>query len=163
MPACPLSKGKSSNWLLRQMLRCMPGWYHHLCWSHDIKEVHAHYVPTANTVKHSLLKMDLCSVDQPQSSLHQKGRRSLVSTPIILRHCQNNSCLSMVVSSGLVSTRPLRKLFSNVKHAWDFRPRMLIHHSHQHLHLYTPWQIYASDISIWMVWITSSLLISIPR
>ena len=45
-------------------------------WPNDIKEVPHHYVLTGNMVSHSLLKMDLCFVKKPTSSLDQKGRRS---------------------------------------------------------------------------------------
>ena len=79
MPACTLSKRKPSNWLLKWMSRCMP-WL--ISSSLDglmtSRKSHTHYIPTGNTVNHSLLKMNLCSMEKPSSSLHQKGRRSLV-------------------------------------------------------------------------------------
>ena len=79
MPACPLSKRKPSNWLLRRMLRCML-WLisSSLAGLMTSRKFNAHCIPTGNTMNHSLLKMDLCSVEKPSSSLHQKGRRSLV-------------------------------------------------------------------------------------
>ena len=118
MPACPLSERKPSNWLLRWMLRCMP-WLisSSLAGPVTSRKSLTHYTPTSNTVSHSLLKMDLCSVEKPSSSLHQKGRRSLVLCTNHTKALPKHSCLPVVVSSGLVSTRPLRKLFGNVKHA----------------------------------------------
>ena len=64
MPICPLSERMPSNWLLRWMLRCMP-WLisSSLTGLMISRKSHNHYVPTSNTVNHSLLKMDLCSVD----------------------------------------------------------------------------------------------------
>ena len=49
----------------------------------------------------------------------------------------------------------------NVQHSWDFRPRMLLQHLQQHLHV--PGRYVHRPFSHGMVWITSSLLISIPR
>ena len=131
------------------------------------RKSHAYYIPTENTMSHSLLKLNLCFMEKPSSSLHKNGRKSLVPytnhteaspkitkslhhpsirmgegpwylTPITQRHHQKCGCLPMAVFFGLVSTRSLRKLFGNVKHAWDFRPGMLLHHSHQHLPLHIP-------------------------
>ena len=64
---------------LRWMLRCVP-WLisSSLAGPMTSRKSHAHYVPIGNTISHSLLKMDLCCVEKPSSSLHQKGRRSLV-------------------------------------------------------------------------------------
>ena len=132
-------------------------------WHNDIKEVQHHYLTTGNIVNHSLLKMDLCSMEKSSSSLQQKGRRSLVLCISHTKALPKHSCLPVLVSSGLVSTRPLKKLFCNVKHTSDFRPRMLVHHSHHHLHLHLPNRYVHQTFSHWMVWITSSLLISIPR
>ena len=81
------------------------------------RKSHIHYIPTGNTVNHSLLKMDLCSMEKPSSSLHQKERRSLVLYTNHTKALAKHSCLPMVVSSGMVSTRPLKMLFGNVKHA----------------------------------------------
>ena len=86
-------------------------------WHNNIKESHTHYIPTGNTVSHSLLKMDLCSMEKPSSSLHQKGRRSLVPYTNHTKASPKHRCLPVVVFSGLVSTRTLGKLFGNVKHA----------------------------------------------
>ena len=102
------------------------------------RKSHIHYIPTGNTMSPSLLKMDLCSVEKPSSSLHQKGRKYLVLCTHHIKASPKHSCLPVVVFSGLASARPLRKLFGSVKHAWDFRPRMPLHHSHQHLHLHVP-------------------------
>ena len=132
-------------------------------WPNDIKEAPCPLLPTGNTVNHSLLKMDQCSVEKPSTSLYQKERRSLVICTNHTKVLPKHSCLPMIMSSGMVSTRPLRKLFSNVKHAWYFRSRMLLHHLHLHLHLHIPSRHVHQTFSHWMVWITSSLLISIPR
>ena len=43
-----------------------------------LRKSHTHYISTGNTVNHSLLKMDLCSVKKLSSFLHQKGRWCLV-------------------------------------------------------------------------------------
>ena len=114
MPAYPLSERKHSNWLLRWISRCMPQL---ISSSLTSRKYHAHYIPTGNTMGHSLLKMDLCSMEKSSSSLHQKGPRSLVLCTNHTKTLPKHSCLPMVVFSGLVSTRPLRKLFGNVKHA----------------------------------------------
>ena len=118
MPACPLSKRKPSNWLLRWMLRCMP-WLTStpLAGLMISRKFHIHYIPTGNTMSHSLLKMDLCSMEKPSSFLHQKGRWSLVLYTSHTKASPKHSCLPMVAFSGLVSTRPLKKLFGNVKSA----------------------------------------------
>ena len=79
------------------------------------RKYHTHYVPTGSTMSHSLLKMDLCSMEKPSSYLHQKGRRSLVLCTNHIKASPKHSCLLMVVFSSLVSTRPLRWLFGNVK------------------------------------------------
>ena len=121
------------------------------------RKSHTYYVPTGNTMSHSLLKMDLCSMEKPSSSLHQKGRRSLILCINHTKASPKYSSLPMVVFSHLVSTRPLRKLFGNVKHAWDFRPRMLLHQSHQHLHLLAPGRCVHWTFSYWIVWNTSSI------
>ena len=97
-------------------------------------------------MNHSLLKMNLHSMEKSLSSLYQKGRRSLVHCTSHTKASPKHSCSPMDVSSGLVLTGPLKKLFGNVKHTWNSRPRMLLHHSHQHLPLWHPWQICASDI-----------------
>ena len=94
---------KSSNWLLRQMLRCVP-----LLTSSSLagpmksRKFHIHYVPTSNTVKLSLLKIDLCSMEKPSSSLHQKGVRSLVHCTSHTKASPKHSYMPMVASSGLV-------------------------------------------------------------
>ena len=132
-------------------------------WSDNMKEVPTHYIPTGNTVNYSLLKMDLCSMEKPLPFLHQKGIMSLVLCTSHTKALPKHSCLPVVVSSGLVSTMPLRKLFGNVKHAWDFSPWMLLHHSHPHLQLCVPDRYVHWAFSHWMVWITSTLLISFPR
>ena len=118
IPTCPLSERKPSNWLLRWILRCMP-----LLLSSSLagpmtsRKAHTHYVPTGNTVNHTLLRMDLCSMEKPSSFLHQKGRRSLVLGTYHTKALPKHSYLPMIVSSCLVTTRPLRRLFGNVKHA----------------------------------------------
>ena len=69
--ACPLSERKPSNWLLRWMLIWMP-WLT-LPYSASLmtsRKSHVHFIPTGNTVNHSLLKMVLCSVEKSLSSLH---------------------------------------------------------------------------------------------
>ena len=99
-------------------------------WPDDIKEVpcplhpywqhceyHAHYVPTGNTMSHSLFKMDFCSGEKSSSSLHQKGRRTLVHYTNHIKASPKHSSSSVVVSSGLASKKPLRKLFGSVKQA----------------------------------------------
>ena len=160
MPTCPLSKVKPSYWLLRWMSWPTSSSLDGLMIS---RMSHVYSFPTSNTMNHSMLKVDLCSMEKPSSSLHQKGRRSLVLCTIYTKALPKHNCLPMVVSSGLVSTRPLRKLFSSVKHAWDLRPRMLLHHSLQCLHLHIPGRYVHWTFSRWVVSITSSLLISIPR
>ena len=104
------------------------------CWPDDIKEVPC---PRCSYWQHHesvTVENGLVFCGQTLIIPPSEGRRSLVlctnHTKALLKH----SCFPMIVSSGLVSTRPLKKLFGNVKHAWDFRPRMLLHHSHQHLH-----------------------------
>ena len=123
MFTCLLSQRKPSNWLLTWMLRGIP-WLisSSLAGSTSSRKSHTHYIPTDNTVNQSLLKMDLCSVEKCSSSLHQKGRRSLVLYTNHTKTIPKHSCLPVVVSSGLVLTRPLRKLFGNVKHAWMSDP-----------------------------------------
>ena len=92
----PLSKRKPSNFLFEMV--------DEMCaltdiivsgWPDDIKKSHTNYAPTGNTVNHSLLKMDLCSVEKPSSSCHQKkGEGPWYSAPIIPRHYQNSvACL----------------------------------------------------------------------
>ena len=44
-----------------------------------------------------------------------------------------------------------------------FQARMPLHHSHQHLYLHGHGRYMHQTFSHWMVWITSSLLTSIPR
>ena len=79
MLACPLSQRKPSNWVWRWMLRCVP-WLtsSSLAGLITSRKSHIHCIPTGNTVNHPLLKMDSCSMENPSSSLHQKGRQSLV-------------------------------------------------------------------------------------
>ena len=74
-----------------------------------------------NTVSHSLLKMDLCSGEKPSSSLHQKGSRSSVFCTNHIKTSPKHGCLPVAVFSGLVSIRPLRKLFGNVKQCMRFQ------------------------------------------
>ena len=81
------------------------------------RKLHAQCSPTGNTISDSLLKMDLCSMEKSSSFLHQKGKRSLVLCTNHTKALPKHSCLPVVVSSVLVSTRPLRMLFSNEKHA----------------------------------------------
>ena len=113
-----LSERKPSNWLLRWMLRCM-----HWLISSSLAgpmtswKSNAYYIPTGNTVNPSLLKMDLCFMEKPSSSLHQTGRRSLILCTNHIKALPKHSCLAVAVSSCLVSARQLRKLFDNVKHA----------------------------------------------
>ena len=45
-------------------------------------------------------------MEKPSSSLHQKGRRSLVHCTSQTKLSPKHSCLPMAVPSGLVSTRP---------------------------------------------------------
>ena len=54
------------------------------------------YISIGDTVNHSLLKMDLCSVEKPSSSLHQKGRWSLVLCTSHTKASPKHSCLPMV-------------------------------------------------------------------
>ena len=42
------------------------------------RKSHTQYIPTDNTLNHSLLEMDSCSMEKSSSSIHQKGRWSLV-------------------------------------------------------------------------------------
>ena len=111
-----------------------------------------HYIPTGNTVNYSLLKMNLCSVEMPSSPLHKKGKRSLV---LCTNHTKaipkKNSCLPMVVSSGLVymCTTVYKAIEEAVKQcetcmqfqaqnaATPLTPKPTPSH---------PWQICASDI-----------------
>ena len=115
---CPPSKRKPSNWLLRQMLICM-SWLISSSLADPItsRRSYIHCVPTGNTVNHLLFKMDLCSVEKTSSSLNQKGRRSLVHCICHTKASPKHRYLSVVASSGLASTRPLRRRFCNVKHA----------------------------------------------
>ena len=140
-----------------------PSWYHHLwqAWWHQGSLTPTTSLLATPWVTHCCRY--LCSVEKPSSSLHHKRRRSLVLYTNHTKASPKHSCLPVVVFSGLVSTRSLRKLFGNVKHAWDFKPRMLLHHSHQHLHLHIPGRYVHCTSSHWMLCITSSLLISIPR
>ena len=113
-------------------------------WPSDTHLLHPYW-------QHSLLKMDLCSVEKPSSSLHQKGRRSLVHCTSHTEASPKHSCLPVVGSSGLVLTRPLRKLFGNVKCVSDFRSAVLLHHWHWHLHLHIPGRYVHQIFSHWMV------------
>ena len=83
-------KGSPLNWLLRWMLRCMP-WLtsSSLARPTTSRKSHIHYIPTGNTVNHLLLKMDLCSMKKPSSSLHQKGKGPWYTAPVTPRQHQN--------------------------------------------------------------------------
>ena len=96
------------------------------------RKSHTQYVPTGNTVNHSLLKMDLCSMEKPSSSLHQKGRRSLVLYAAHTKALPKHSCLPVAVSFGLVC---MRFLAQNA--ATPLTPTPTPSH---------PWKIRASDI-----------------
>ena len=89
LPAYPLSKRKSSNWLLRWLLRCVP-WM--ISSSLDglmtSRKSLAQYIPTCSTVNHSLFKMDLCSMVKPSTSHHQKGEGPWYYAPVKQRHYQ---------------------------------------------------------------------------
>ena len=158
MLTCHLAKRKPSNWSLRWILRCVP-WLTSLSQAGLTmsRKSHIHYIATGNTVNHLLLKMDSCSVEKPLTSLHQKGRRSLVHCISHTKASSKYYCLPVDVFCGPVSTKPLKKLFGNVKCAWESRIRMLLHHSHQHLQLHIPGRYVHWIFSHWMVWITSSL------
>ena len=111
-PACPLLKRKPSNMAFEMDVEnTCPGWYHHplAVWMTSRKS-HAHNIPTSNTMNHLLLKMDLWPVEKILSSLHQKGRRSLVLCTKNTKALPKHSCLPMIVSSCLVSARPLGSL-----------------------------------------------------
>ena len=91
MPAYPLSERKPSNWLLRWMLRWMP-WLisSSLAGPMTSRKSHAHCVPTGNIMNHSLLKMDLCSMEKPHHHPSiRKGAGPWYSAPITPRHYQN--------------------------------------------------------------------------
>ena len=55
-------------------------------WSNDTKEVPHPLHPCWQHHNHSLLKMDLCCMEKPSSSLHQKGRGPWYSVPVTPRH-----------------------------------------------------------------------------
>ena len=166
MPTCPLSERKSSNWLFRWVLRCM-AWL--ILSSLAGLTGHqgspdTHNVPTGNTMNHSLLKMDLCSSGEALiippterekifGTLHQSHQGITKNTVACLW-----LCLLACYQQGYS-----RCCSGSVKHALDFRPRMLLHHLHQPLHLHIPSRYVCWTFSHWMVWIISSLLISIPR
>ena len=86
-------------------------------WPDDIKEVPCPLHPYWQHHESLTVEDGLCSVEKPSSSLHQKGRRSLVLCTYHIKALPKHSCFPMVVFSGLVSTRPLRKLSGNMKHA----------------------------------------------
>ena len=132
-------------------------------WSNDIKEVPHPLHPYWQHCESLTVEDRLVFFGEASSSLHQKWRRSLVLCTNHTKALPKHSCLPVVVFSDPVSTRTLRKLFISMKYAWDFRPRMLLHHSHQHIHLHIPGRYMHQTSPHWMVWITSSLLISFPR
>ena len=106
-----------------------PSWYHHLwlAWWHQGS-------PTSTTSLPPTLWITqhwwwTCVLQRSPHHLSiRKGGGPWYPAPITSRQHQKNSCLPMIVYSGLVSTRPLRKLFGNMKHAWYFKPRMPPHH-----------------------------------
>ena len=95
MSTCPLSKRKPSNWPLRWVLRCMP-WLisSPLAGPMISRKLHIHYVPTGNTVNHSLLRWTCVSWRSPYHPSIRKGEGPWYSAPITLRHYQNTvGCL----------------------------------------------------------------------
>ena len=111
------------------------------------RKYHDHYIPTGNTMSHSLLKMDLCSVEYPSSSLHRKGRRSLVLCTNHIKASPKDSCSPVVVFSGLISTRPLRKqAVRQCKTCMRFQAQNVATPLTPTSTPSCPWQICASDI-----------------
>ena len=75
------------------------------------RKSHVHYVLTGNTVNHSLLKIDSCSMEKPSSYLQQKGRRSFIHCTSHTKASPKHSSLPVDVSSGPLSLRPLKELY----------------------------------------------------
>ena len=107
-------------------------------WPDDIKEVPCPLYPYWQLCESLTVEDGLVFHGEALIIPTSDRRRSLVLCTNHIKASQKHSYVSVVVFSGLVSIRPLRKLFGNMKHAWDFRLRMLLHHSHQHLHLHVP-------------------------
>ena len=87
------------------------------------------YIHTGNIMRPSPLKMALSYVGKPSLFLLRKGRKYYTSST---KGSPNPSCLHMDVSSGLVSRKPLKKLFVNVRPTSGSKPEMLQHPSLLH-------------------------------
>ena len=103
-------------------------------------------VPTGNIARPSPSEMVLSSVEKPSLFLLQKGREYYTNYTSCIKESPNPNCLYMDVSSGLVSTKPLKKLFINVRPAPSSKPEILQYPSLLHQLHSTLWQICASDI-----------------
>ena len=84
-------------------------------WPNDIKEVPCPLYPYRQHCE--LLTVENGLVFHGEALLIPPSERSLVLCTNHIKALPKHSCLPVVVSSGLVSTRPMRKLFGNVKHA----------------------------------------------
>ena len=165
-PPIPCLRGSPPTGFWEGCWDVCPSWYNHLwlAWWHQGSPT----CPVCPYWQHceSLTVEDglVFHVEKTSSSLHQKGRMSLVlytnHTKVVPKH----SCLPMVVSSGLVSTRPFEEA------VWQCETCMMISGpeccctTHTDIYTFTSLDRYVHQtFSHWMVWITSSLLISIPR
>ena len=110
------------------------------------RKSHTHYFPTSNSMSHSLFKMDLCSKEKPSSSLHQKGRRSLVLSTNCTKALPKHSCLSVVMFSGLVSTRPLKEAVWQCETCMRFQAQNAATPLTPTTTPSCPWQICALDL-----------------
>ena len=164
MPPCPLPERKTSEWLLRWMLRCLPCLISSsLAGLMISRKSHTHYVPTGNTVSHLLLKMDLCFMEKPSSSLRQKGRRSLVpftnhtkalpKTQLLACGCVFWPGINKAIEDAVQQCETCMR-FQTKNAATLLIPTPTPSCSGRYVH---------QTSSHWMVWITSSLLISILR
>ena len=96
-------------------------------WLDDIREVLTPYTPTGNIVRPSLSKMALSFMEKPLLFLLEKGREYYINYTSSMKESPNPSCSCVDVSSGLLSTKPLKKLFANVRPAPGSKPKMLQH------------------------------------
>ena len=95
MPTCPLSKRKPSNWLLRWMLRCIPGWYHHLwlAWQHQGSPMPTMSLLATLWVTHCW-RWTCVLRRSPHHPSMRKGEGPWYSAPVTPGHYQNTvACL----------------------------------------------------------------------
>ena len=112
-------------------------------WPDDIKEVPC---PLCPYWQHCELMMDLCFMEKPSSSLHQKGRRSLVLYTNHAKTLPKHSCLPVVVFSGLESTRAIEETVSQCEKCMIFQAQNAATLLTPTPTLSCPWQICALDI-----------------